>query len=195
MSIRYPNDAIDRFWWRFGTDASHIEATSQTIRVGQKSYDLHPENVMQTNYVSNTTVFTFDPSKASPILTTSTLLGSHYYFVVLGFVELYPNVTAGMRVFDLAINRDFLADTVDIYNQVGRYTAYEIYSPTNKALGPYVDNVVIAADAKSYSTYSPSVAAEEVFQLFDNPVNATNPTSSTDRKSHCVNICYSTISP
>ena len=97
MSIRYPNDAIDRFWWRLKYDASNIAASSETIRLDQGPYDHPPDKVMKTNFVTNTTGFTFSPSNVVPeVWTISTVQGSHYYFVVLGFVELYPNVTAGM---------------------------------------------------------------------------------------------------
>ena len=92
-----------------------------------------------------------------------------------------------MRVFHITVNDEVFADVVDIYKQVGSYTAYEIYNSTNKPLGPYRDNLIFKADASPTSKYLPTLAAAEILQLFDNPMNATIPTADVDSKPHPTN--------
>ena len=179
MLSRYPNDTIDRFWWRFNNSNTNTFWTTDTVAKGN-SYDFPPVAVMQTNFINNTIIL--NPStqaSSSDVLTASTLYGSHYYFMVLWFVEFSANVNAsGQRVFDVAINGEVFEKAIDIYDRVGPYTALEVYSLTDRPLGPYVDQFVIEVHNSSTSNYYPSLAAVEILQLFDNPMNTT--TSSSD---------------
>ena len=139
---------------------------------------------MQTNFINMTIIV--NPStqaSSSDVLMASTLYGSHYYFMVLWFVEFNPSVnTSGQRVFNVAINGEVFDNDIDIYRTVGANAALEIYSPTDRPLGPYVDQFKIQVNDFSYSRYYASLAAAEIFQLFDNPMNTT--TSSSDSTSH-----------
>ena len=186
MLSRYPDDTFDRFWWRFNNSNTNTFWTTGKVANGN-SYDFPPLAVMQTNFINNTIIL--NPStqaSSSDVLTASTLYGSHYYFMALWFVEFNPNVnTSGQRVFNVAINGKDFTYNIDIYRTVGAKAALELYSPTDRPLGPYVDQFVIQFKPSSTSDYNPSLAAAEILQLFDNPMNTT--TSSSDSTSHYSN--------
>ena len=145
----------------------------------EDSYDFPPEAAMQSNFMNRTIVVNPSAPASSDVLTVKTLRGSHYYFMVLWFVEFSSNVNAsGQRVFDVAINGEVFEKAIDIYGRVGPYTALQVYSSTDRPLGPYVDQFVIEVHNSSASNYYPSLAAVEILQLFDNPMNTS--TSSSD---------------
>ena len=114
------------------------------------------------------------------MLTASTVTGKHMYYMAFWFVELDPRVDApGLRVFNLSSNGYLLVSGIDIFNSVkALYTAYQLYS--SSPYGPYEDNVFIEAYTTPTSLYPASIAGVEVLQLFENPMNATTPTSSLD---------------
>ena len=91
-------------------------------------------------------------------------------------------------VFDVTVNGDPFAEGMDIYafNNPGLYQGLEHYTNTSRPLGPYLDSIKIEATAKSNSSYPASIAGVEVLQLFDNPMNATTPTSSSDGMYSCI---------
>ena len=148
--------------------------------------DFPPIDVVQTSFVAG--LITFNITRASSVLTTSTMAGSHKYFLAMFFAEIDPRVNAsGQRVFDITVNGDLFAQGVDIYTDAsGMYKGLEYYTNTSVPLGPYSDNIIIESKARSTSIYPASIAGIEVLQLFDNPMNATTPTSSNDRKSHTI---------
>mgnify|MGYP000364903311 CR=1 FL=1 len=178
---RYPDDIVDRLWWRFEDNATYITQTSETVDTSTIS-DPVPEDVMQTNFVSDSGLIITDVSQASDVLTTSTVSGLHSYCVTLWFAELDPRVYAsGQRVFDLTVNNEPFYTGLDIYNEAsGLYKTVEIHTKTDRALGPYQDSIIIQAQSTPNSTYSPTMAGYEVLQLFDNAMNATAPTPSSD---------------
>ena len=102
------------------------------------------------------------------------------YYMAFWFVELDPRVDApGLRVFNLSSNGHLLKSGIDIFARMnGLYIGYQIY--TADPHGPYEDNVLIEAYTAPTSLYPASIAGAEVLQLFDNPMNATTPTSSLD---------------
>ena len=156
------------------------------------SYDFPPEVTMQSNFINRTIVVNPSALASSNVLMANTLRGSHYYFMVLWFVEFSSNVNAsGQRVFDVAINGEVFEKAIDIYGRVGPYTTLEVYSSTEKPLGPYVDKFVIEIYNSSFSDYNPSLAAAEILQLFDNPMNTT--TSSSDGLSPLIQLIFRTL--
>ena len=178
MGCRYPDDTIDRFWWRLTNDRNSVIQTTQDVGVN-KIADYPPMAVMQTSVIGRD--ITVDFSEFPDVLTTSTMAGRHKYYMALFYAEIDPRVNdSGQRVFDVTVNGDPFGEGMDIYgykNQ-GLYRGLEHYS--NESLGPYSDNIIIEATAKSNSPYSASIAGFEVMQLFDNPMNATTPTSASD---------------
>ena len=113
-------------------------------------------------------------------VTGITMEGNHKYYMALFFAEIDSRVNAsGQRVLDVTLNGDPFAEDLDIYafDNQGLYNGLEVYSVTPS--GPYSDNIIIEAKPKSNSSYPASIAGVEVFQLFDNPMNATTPTSSS----------------
>ena len=174
--VRYPDDTIDRFWRRGVDSPPNVEVSNQPVEVDAGyATDLPPVAVMQTNYVSPQNGYTFN-------ISTSTLRGTHSYYIVLWFAELNSSVTApGQRVFNLTTNGDLYYPAMDIFGSVGSYKATELYS--YKPLGPYKDSIIIESDPSPSSTYYPTLAAAEIMQLFDNRINATTPTSNDDSKS------------
>ena len=152
---------------------SNVMHTALNVRVNNMLDD-PPMAVMQTSF--NSTGFTVNFSNAFNVLTVSTIAGSHKYFVA----EIHPRVNAsGERVFDVTVNGNSFVEGVDIYAQAGGlYQGFEQYS--KEPLGPYSDNIILGVKAKSYSSYPASIAGVEVLQLFDNPMNATTPTSTSD---------------
>ena len=177
MGCRYPDDTIDRFWWRYANEPTNVIQTTQDVRVNID--DSPPDAVLQTNFVARN--ITVNLTRASNVLSTSTMAGRHKYYMALFYAEIDPRVNdSGQRVFDVTVNGDPFGEGMDIYgykNQ-GLYRGLEHYS--NESLGPYSDNIIIEATAKSNSPYSASIAGFEVMQLFDNPMNATTPTSASD---------------
>jgi hypothetical protein len=155
--------------------------SSLPVDVDGYTSDLPPAAAMTTNYVSNgTSGYAFDIS-SSEILTATTIQGSHRYYMVLWFAEFNPRVNAaGQRVFDVKTNNKLFFDVVDVYSWSGLYRAYEIYTITDKPLGPYTDKFVITSSPASTSVYQPTLAAAEVLQLFDVAMDAVTPTSASD---------------
>ena len=104
---------------------------------------------------------------------------SYKYYVALYFAELDPSVNAsGLRVFDVSINGVPFYQAIDVFAEVGLYTAYEIYSPN--PVGPFSDHVLINLTSTAGSVLPPFLAALEIFQLFQNPM--VSATSSVDSK-------------
>ena len=67
--FRYPNDTIDRFWWRIADERTNVMQTARDVGVNNM-LDYPPMAVMQTSFIA--TDITVDIAKASNVLTTST---------------------------------------------------------------------------------------------------------------------------
>ena len=169
---RYPNDTIDRFWWRTEDAVEDIQATSALVDISGIP-DLLPRAVMQNNHVGRNGSIVYR-------INTSTFSDGSTYYVLLCFVELDPRVNAtGLRVFNLSINGVSLSYGLDIYQRVGLNTGYVIYakiSLVTKANGGLVE-----ARSAPTSLYPPTIAGVEILQLLDNGAsNPYSPTSSMD---------------
>ena len=177
MGCRYPDDTIDRFWWRYANEPTNVIQTTQDVRVNID--DSPPDAVLQTNFVARN--ITVNLTRASNVLSTSTMAGRHKYYVALFLAEIDPRVNAsGQRVFDVTVNGNTFKKDVDIYANISLYRGIEYHTKTSIPMGPISNNIIIEARAKSNSSYPASIAGVEVLQLFDNPMNATTPTSSSD---------------
>ena len=180
---RYPNDSLDRFWWRSMAQPGNANITSQPVNVNS-ILDLPPEAVLQTNFIGSNLGYFYNVSDQN-VLTTSTVTGKHSYCLSFWFVELDTRVeAAGQRVFNLTSNGYLLLSGIDIFASVkALYTTYQLYS--SSPYGPYEDELVIEAYTAPTSLYPPSIAGAEILQLFDNPMNGTAPTSTSDGTSNC----------
>ena len=185
MGCRYPGDPMDRFWVRYSDAPTTAIQTGHDVGLNNMPDD-PPLTVMQTSFYEPN--FTVSITALADVLTTSTVAGSHKYYIAYFFAEVDERVNAsGQRVFDITVNGDLFAQGVDIYTDAsGMYKGLEYYTNTSVPLGPYSDNIIIESKARSTSIYPASIAGIEVLQLFDNPMNATTPTSSNDRKSHTI---------
>ena len=135
--------------------------------------DSPPVSVLQTSYVASSNAgFYYN--------LTYNLAGTSYqYYVAFYFAELDSRVNASrLRVFNISINGNSYYSDIDVYDEVGLYRAFEIYSSTPQ--GPYADYVLIEVTSTSSSVYPPFMAAAEILQLFDNPMAPA--TSSVDSK-------------
>ena len=178
MGCRYPDDTIDRFWWRLTNDRNSVIQTTQDVGVN-KIADYPPMAVMQTSVIGRD--ITVDFSEFPDVLTTSTMAGRHKYYMALFYAEIDPRVNdSGQRVFDVTVNGNTFKKDVDIYANISLYRGIEYHTKTSIPMGPISNNIIIEARAKSNSSYPASIAGVEVLQLFDNPMNATTPTSSSD---------------
>ena len=185
MVCRYPNDSIDRFWWRYVSKRNDVNVTTQNVNVNGIP-DYPPMAVLQTNLIADNITINLAEDFRN-VFTTSTVTGSHMYFVVLFFAEIDPRVNApGQRVVDLTVNGGVFVEAADIYADAsGTYNGLEYYTNTSIPLGPYSDNIIIEATAKTNSSYPAAIAGAEVLQLFDHSMNATTPTSSSDGMYNC----------
>ena len=169
-AVRYPDDSLDRLWV---TDRTQPTIQSSVPVDVERLDDSPPVSVVQTSYVAS--------SNAGFYLNlTYNMAGTSYlYYVAFYFAEVDAHVNAsGLRVFDIWVNGRSFSSNVDVYNKVGLYSAYEVYSP--KPLGPYSNYVLINVTSTPSSVYPPFISAAEILQLFDNPM--LPPTSSVDSK-------------
>ena len=169
---RYPNDTIDRFWWRTEDAVEDIQATSALVDISGIP-DLPPRAVMQNNHVGRNGSIVYR-------INTSTFSDGSTYYVLLCFVELDPRVNAtGLRVFDLSINGISLSNGLDIYQRVGLNRGYVIYA--NISLVTKANGGLVEARSTPTSLYPPTIAGVEILQLLDNTTtNSYSPTSSKD---------------
>ena len=175
---RYPDDILDRLWWRGMDPTSNVYATDRSVTI--RNSDLPPQKVMSSNYLEDAYGYSLDMSSDSRILTTSTLKGSHYYYLMAWFAEIDPNVNAsGQRVFSLMVNGDKGYKSLDIFGRVGSFSSFEIYTGSDLPLGPYTDKFIIRGNSTFIISYPPTLAAVELLQRFDNRMDV-QPTSSTD---------------
>ena len=174
MGCRYPDDTIDRFWWRYANEPTNVIQTTQDVGVN-KIADYPPMAVMQTSVIGRD--ITVDFSEFPDVLTTSTMAGSHKYFLAMFFAEIDPRVNAsGQRVFNITVNDDLFVNGMDIYDQApGLYNGLQ-----HNTVATYSNDIIIVATTGSNSLYPASIAGFEVLQLFDHSMNATTPTSSSD---------------
>ena len=146
--------------------------TSQTVATDELA-DSPPVSVLQTSYVAASNIGFYINQPVDPTGT------SYHYYVAFYFAEVDSRVNAsGLRVFDIWVNKKSFFSDVDVYNRVGLYSAYEVYSP--KPQGPYSDYILINVTSTPSSVYPPFISAFEILQLFDNPM--LPPTSSIDSK-------------
>ena len=178
---RYPDDAFDRFWWRYSDVPNNVTQTDLDVGVNDM-LDYPPMAVMRTSLFQ--TDFIVNLKELGDVLTAATITDSHEYYMIFFFAEIDPRVNAsGQRMFNITVNGDVFAKHVDLYNQApGLYKGFQYNSD---APTPYSDNIIIVVNTESNSPYPASIAGFEVLELFDNPMNATTPTSSSDGMYNC----------
>ena len=189
MGCRYPGDPMDRFWVRYSDAPTTAIQTGHDVGLNNMPDD-PPLTVMQTSFYEPN--FTVSITALADVLTTSTVAGSHKYYIAYFFAEVDERVNAsGQRVFNITVNDDLFVNGMDIYDQApGLYNGLQ-----HNTVATYSNDIIIVATTGSNSLYPASIAGFEVLQLFDNPMNATTPTSASDGmyNFHSTHISTSTL--
>ncbi|XP_031483919.1 probable LRR receptor-like serine/threonine-protein kinase PAM74 [Nymphaea colorata] len=157
FASRYPDDALDRFW--FSSKTPTLDSLSTTLSVSSTSSEYAPPSVvMETAAVSS--------NASSGMISSSNIQQDDYLFMCIHFAELKklePNET---REFNITLDSKLLRnDYRPLYQAATTVCSDGIYTSQNN---------VVEYTPTERSTLSPILNAKEVYSVVQLSDSATN---------------------